>query len=414
MNPITDICLRAQKANARAFVVGGYNRDRLLGLNPKDQDVVVVGFDSLQDAIEHLKPEGHTAIGQSFPVLLVNGIEVALARRESKSGIGHNGFDCQVQGVTLEEDLHRRDLTINAIAMDPLTEQIIDPFSGIRDIKSRVLRPVSAAFNEDPLRVLRAARFAAKLEFRISQDLVHYAELSLGELESLSQERVWAELAGALSTDRPSLFFEALDDFGALEVVFPEIAALKGRIQPPAYHPEGDAYVHTLLCVDRCRQLGGDLLTTFATLLHDLGKAVTPDDDLPRHINHERLGVPIVHKICDRLKVSNRFRKAAATTAREHLNIHNFLKMRPIKRVRLLTRLNAIHEDELMNVVTLASMADAQGRGPTMIDRPYPQREAVLDAAKLIRTVNGHQFSHITDGPKLAQRLEQERSRLLK
>lgn len=405
-----DLYTRIRDAGGQPYVVGGYVRDMLLGRQPKDVDIVVVGMSSL-DLIKALDyPE---RVGNAFPVYLVGDIEVALARVERKNGNGYQGFECEVENVTLEDDLRRRDLTINAMALDPFTDKLIDPFGGARDLQNGVLRPVGPHFGEDPVRILRAARFAAQLDMEISDELTNAAEAALVELVDEPGERLWGELEKALRTQKPSRFVEGLDKLGALEIVLPEIAALKGRIQPEKYHPEGDAYVHTLEVIDRAANLGCDDETMFAALVHDLGKAVTDDDNLPHHYNHEALGVPLVHEMCDRLRVPTTHRKVGVVTAKEHLNVHRFNDLKPVKKVRLLMRLGAAQGDLMARRVVLASKADARGRGPLHADAPYEQGDRLLEAAAVLRTVKGHQFANLKDGRKIAQKMEQARAKAL-
>lgn len=404
-----DICERIRDAGGNPYIVGGWVRDYVMDRQAMDIDICVV--DMTMEKLLETFPKGKQ-VGKNFPVVIVNDIEIALARTERKTGNSHTDFEVETRGVSLVEDLYRRDLTINAIALDPITGLVIDPFNGKKDIQNKILRPVSDAFVEDPLRVLRAARFAAQLDFSVSQELINMCQFLRSKLSALSQERIFEELMKALRSQKPSVFFQALDSFDCLEEVFPEIAALKGRIQPEKHHPEGCVFTHTMLVIDRAREHNADDETMFAALVHDLGKAVTPDNDLPRHINHEALGVPLVNKMCDRLKAPNSFRATACVTAREHLNIHKFLDLRPTTKVRLLERLGAIHGNDLIERVTLAAQADAQGRGPLFHSKPYPQRQAVLDAADKFRSVRGDQFSHLI-GDKIVQKLERERAKLL-
>jgi len=410
MEHVINLCRRIQAAGGQPFIVGGAVRDHVRGVQANDVDVCVVGM-TMQQLVAAF-PEGK-AVGKDFPIVIVDDIEIALARKERKTGRGHTEFVCETDGITLQDDLFRRDLTINAMAMDPFTQAIIDPFGGRKDITVRILRPVSDHFAEDPLRVLRAARFAAQLNFGPTWELLNMCQMLRFELPTLSQERVFEELMKALRANKPSRFFEALLDFQCLEMVFPELAALQGRVQPEKHHPEGDAFVHTLLVVDRARELGADDATMFAALVHDLGKAVTDDDNLPHHYNHEALGVPLVHQFCDRLKAPNAMRDAGVATAREHLNIHKFVELRPTTKARLLDRLGASHGDTMIEAVTLASQADAQGRGPTFHSKPYPQRQAVLAAAAKFRTVKGDQFAHLKDGEKIRFKIEQARAKAL-
>lgn len=405
-----DLCRRIQAAGGKPFIVGGYVRDYVMNRPAHDVDLCVVGMN--MERLLDVFPEGE-AVGKDFPIVIVQGIEIALARVDRKNGVGHTGFECDTNGVTLHQDLLRRDITINAMAIDPFEWVLIDPFKGQEDIKNKVLRPVGDHFVEDPLRVLRVARLAAQLGFKPTHELINMSEYLRGELATLPGERVFAELEKALRTNKPSVFFETLDALGCLAEVFPEIADLKGRVQPEKHHPEGDAYVHTLLVIDRARELGACDVTMFAALVHDLGKAVTDDDNLPHHYNHEALGVPLVHQFCDRIKAPNACRDAGVATSREHLNIHRFDQLKDTTKVRLLDRLGAAHGNNLLEKVALAAQADAQGRGPTLHDQPYPQRQAVLDAADRFRTVKGDQFAVLKDGEKIRQKMEQARARVM-
>jgi len=405
-----ELCHRIKAMGGCPYIVGGYVRDLLLGRNPKDVDIVVIGVSENQFHAAGFD----SVVGAKFPVFLVNGIEVALARKERKIGGGYHAFECDTNNVGLDEDLRRRDLTINAMALDPFTEEIIDLYGGIRDLQNKVLRPVGNHFGEDPVRILRAARFAAQLDMSISDELIEAARPALAELANEPGERVWGELEKALRTQRPSCFFEALDRLGALEITFPEIAALKGRIQPEKHHPEGDAYVHTLQVIDRARDMGADDETMFAALVHDLGKAVTDDHNLPHHYNHEALGVPLVNAMCDRLRTPSLHRKIGVLASREHLNIHKFEELKATTKVRLLGRLGTLQGDLVARRVVMAAKADARGRGPLHANNPYPQGDRLLEAAAVIRQVKGHQFAHLKNGEKIAQKMEQARVHALK
>jgi tRNA nucleotidyltransferase (CCA-adding enzyme) len=403
-NKTLRICEAIREGGGQPFVVGGFVRDLLAGRPSHDEDIVVVGM--TKAGLMAALPRG-TWVGRDFPVLLVDGVEVAMARTERKVGEGYEGFECDVDGVTLEDDLRRRDLTMNAMAMDPFTNEIFDPFHGRRDIAAGFLRPVGEHFSEDPLRVLRAARFAAQFGMEASDELVFAAIMVQNELATLTPERVCKELFKALASDRPSLFFQVLDEMEALEFVFPELDALKDRVQPEKWHPEGDAFVHTMLVIDRARELGADEVTMYCALVHDLGKAVTPDHELPHHYNHESLGVPLVAEMSDRLKVPRRHKVAGMAASKYHLNIHRFAQMKPVKKVRLLA---SLMRKGVLEEVALASQADAQGRGPTMVDEPYPSRQMLVEAAKVVAAVRGHEFAHLKDGRVIAQRMEKARA----
>lgn len=404
------ICRQVKEAGGKPYVVGGFIRDYIMGRKSHDIDICVadISFEKLQS----LFPDAGVPVGKQFPALIVDGIEVALARTETKICEGHTGFTCETKNITILQDLYRRDLTINAMAMDPSTMEILDPFGGQSDIQRRVLRPVSEAFMEDPLRPVRAARFAAQLKFKLTNELINMSQHMRESLKSLSGERVFEEIVKGLNTDKPSVFVEALNTLQCLNVVLPEIFALKGRIQPPQHHPEGDVFTHVNLALDRGAELNANEKVMFGILVHDLGKAITPDNELPKHINHEALGVPLVHKMCDRLKIPNDFRLVAVTATKEHLNIHRFQELRSITKVRLLDRLKAIHGLDLIEQVTLIAQADAQGRGPLFHSKPYPQRQAVIDAANIYRSINGNQFIN-TDNKNIAQKLENARTKAL-
>ena len=407
-----DLCQRLKDAGGTPYIVGGYVRDLVMGRVPNDVDIVLVNGDN-QSVSNFLHCEGEQ-VGKDFPVFIVDGVEIAHARTERKTGRGYTGFECETQGVTLREDLERRDLRVNAMAMDPFTNEIIDPFHGRQDIIDGMLMPVGRHFGEDPLRVVRAARFAAQLEMTVGGAVADEAIGVLHELHTLPGERVFAELVKALRAPQPSRFFRALDKLGALKILFPEIEALKGRIQPEAYHPEGDAYVHTLEVIDRARELDADDEAMFAALVHDLGKAVTPDDNLPHHYNHEALGVPLVDVMCERLRAPVSFKRTGRLAAKDHLNIHRFAELKAVKKVRLIARLGGLHNDFMLQRVALASQADAQGRGPVLSKEPYPQRQAILEAARVIRGTSGHTFAHLKDGRVIAQKIEQARAGALK
>lgn len=407
---VKDFCRHVIRLGGDPYIVGGYVRDSLLGREPKDVDIVLVNAN--RNVIHFLDKCGE-CVGKSFPVWKVGTFEVALARRERKAGRGYRGFISETDGVSLRDDLFRRDLTINAIALDPVNMQIFDPFHGSDDLNNKILRPVGKHFGEDPVRILRAARFCAELGMSISGELIEAAQPALKELASEPGKRAWNELSRSLNAPKPSIFIDALDRMGALEIVLPEIHALKGRIQPEKYHPEGDAYVHTLEVIDRAAEMGCDNVTMFAALVHDLGKAVTPDDQLPHHYNHEALGVPLVRQMGIRLRIPREYIETGIVTAREHLNVHRFLELRAVKKVRLLVRLGVIHSDLKATRVVLASKADARGRGGTFAQVAYEQGDKLLEAAQVIRQVKGDQFANIKDPIKLAQKLEQARVKAL-
>src|SRR5581483_3502651 len=322
----------------RVYLVGGAVRDRLLGREVTERDWVVVGASP-----EELERDGYMPVGREFPVFLhpQTHEEYALARRERKVGLGYRGFTTQfAPDVTLEDDLKRRDLTINAMAEAP-TGEIIDPYGGRRDLEARLLRHVSEAFVEDPVRVLRVARFAARyahLGFRVAEETLALMRqmTESGEVDALVPERVWQETERALGERRPDLFFETLRACGALAKIFPEIAALYGVPQPPRWHPEIDTGAHVMLVVRYAADIGAPTIVRFAALVHDLGKAVTPAEKWPSHHGHEEAGVPLIEELCNRLKVPNAYRELAVLTARYHAQVHRAAELRPNTLLKLL------------------------------------------------------------------------------
>ena len=365
----------------KTYLVGGAVRDRLLGLPPGDRDWVVVG--ATQAAME---ARGFKAVGRDFPVFLHpdTGEEYALARTERKSGRGYRGFVVDADpSVTLEEDLQRRDFTINAIAQaDDGT--LVDPYGGARDIQARVLRHVGPAFVEDPLRVLRAARFMARfapLGFTLAPETVALMRTMVdsGELDALVPERVWQELRRALASTQPSAFLSTLRGCGALAVVLPEVDALYGIPQRAEYHPEVDTGIHQEMVCDMAARLApGDARIGFAALVHDLGKALTPADVLPKHIGHEHAGVKPVIALCERLKVPVDHRELAVMACREHLNVHRLFELRDATVIELLTRCDAFRRPERIPWLATVCEADKRGRGGQQA-ADYPQGRALVD-----------------------------------
>lgn len=371
------------------YLVGGAVRDELLGLPHKEKDWVVTG-----STPEELLAEGYRQVGASFPVFLhpVTGEEYALARTERKQGHGYHGFAVDFHpGVTLEEDLARRDLTVNAMARDP-AGKLIDPFGGKRDLEARVLRHVSPAFREDPLRVLRVARFAARfapLGFSVHDDTVGLMRdmSASGELEHLVPERIWAEIAGAMSTSEPGRFVQVLRDCGALRVLLPEVDRLFGVPQPEAVHPEIDTGVHVLMAMNQAARAQASPEAVFALMLHDLGKGLTPESEWPGHVGHEKNGVPLVQAVCARLRAPGSFRDLAVTVCRLHLRAHRLCEMRPNAVMKLIEDAGLLRRPDLLADFLDACEADYKGRKDRE-DRPYPQADrlrSALDAALAVQ-----------------------------
>ena len=369
------------------YLVGGAVRDALLGHASADRDWVLVGAD-----VEELLDAGYIAVGQDFPVFLhpQTREEHALARTERKTAPGYHGFHFHADpGVTLEEDLARRDLTINAIAQDEVGT-LIDPFGGQRDLAAKMLRHVSPAFAEDPVRILRLARFAARFEdFSVADETraLMRQMVEHGEVDALVPERVWQELARGLMEVRPSRMFEVLRECGALARLLPEVDRLWGVPQRADYHPEIDTGVHLMMVLDMSARLAGSLPVRFACLGHDLGKGTTPADLLPRHLGHEQRSVDLVRKVCERLRVPVACRELAEVVAREHGNVHRSGEFGAAAIVRLLERCDAMRRPDRFAEMLLACECDARGR-LGLAESPYAQRARLARALALASTVD--------------------------
>ena len=373
----------------KRYLVGGAVRDQLLNLPVKDRDWVVVGTTP-----EAMITAGFRQVGADFPVFLhpKTQEEHALARTERKSGRGYKGFICDFSpDITLEEDLSRRDLTINAMAMDE-QGQVIDPLKGQQDLEQRILRHVSPAFREDPLRVFRVARFAARfapLGFRLAEEtraLMQDMAIS-GELASLTAERVWLETQKALGYAEPSHYFQVLKSADALKDWFTELAILFGIPQAAHYHPEVDTGVHTLMTLDMAAQLSDSLDVRFAALVHDLGKGCTPPEEWPRHINHEQAGIQPVTELCERLKVPRTARELGILASREHLNIHRAAELKTTTLLKLFDRCDLWRRPERFEQLLTVCEADARGRGGRQ-DAAYPPRPLLQQLAQAARAVS--------------------------
>jgi tRNA nucleotidyltransferase (CCA-adding enzyme) len=367
----------------KTWMVGGAVRDALLGLPVNDHDWVVTGATP-----EDMVAAGYLPVGKDFPVFLhpATKEEYALARTERKTAPGYKGFTFHTDaGVTLEDDLQRRDLTINAIAKAE-DGSLVDPHGGQRDLRDKLLRHVSPAFAEDPVRILRLARFAARFsDFRVADETMALMRtmVEAGEVDALVAERVWQELSRGLMEARPSRMFEVLRNCGALARLLPEVDRLWGVPQPPAHHPEVDTGVHLMLVLDTAAAMQAPLSVRFACLGHDLGKGTTPADELPRHVAHEARSVKLVEAMCERLRVPTECRELAVVVAREHGNVHRSGELNAAAVMRLLERCDAWRRPQRFSEMLLACECDARGR-TGLEDRPYPQRarlQRALDAA---------------------------------
>jgi tRNA nucleotidyltransferase (CCA-adding enzyme) len=395
----------------QVYLVGGAVRDRLLGREVTERDWVVVGATPAE-----LERAGFIPVGRDFPVFLhpQTKEEHALARTERKVGPGYRGFTTEFSPhVTLEDDLRRRDLTINAMAEDA-GGQVIDPYGGLRDLDSKLLRHVSDAFVEDPVRILRVARFAARyapLGFRVADETLELMRrmVANGEATALVAERVWTETEKALGESRPDVFVEVLRDCGALKVIYPELDALFGVPQPEKWHPEVDTGMHQLLALRQAVKLGGGVPARFAVLMHDLGKGVTPARVLPSHHGHEDAGVALVEQLCARLRVPNHLRELAIIAARYHTHVHRALELRAATVLRTLESCDALRRPERFADFLLACEADARGR-KGLEERDYPQRAFFTRARDAVAavTMNSEERAGMS-GERIGQELRKRR-----
>jgi len=344
MQDIKSIANKIEQAGGRLYLVGGAVRDELLGKTIHDEDYCVTGIGA--EKFQELFPEAHIR-GKAFAVFDIDGKEFAMARTESKQGIGHKEFEIKADPkITIEQDLARRDITINAIAKDVLTGEIIDPFNGRQDLKNKIIKATTQHFKEDPLRVYRVARFAVQLGFEVEKETIKQMRELKSELNSLSSERVFAELSKSLNTEKPSIFFDILKQADVLDIHFKEIKDLIGAEQPAKYHPEGDAYNHTMLVLDMAADLTKDfeqerkLEIRFSALVHDLGKGVTPKEQYPHHYGHENSGAELVGKFANKIKAPNNWIKCGKTACREHMRGGIFYKMKPSTKVEFIERVD--------------------------------------------------------------------------
>jgi tRNA nucleotidyltransferase (CCA-adding enzyme) len=371
----------------KTYLVGGAVRDELLGRPAGDRDWVVVGATPIE-----MVDAGFVPVGRDFPVFLhpQSREEYALARTERKTAPGYHGFSFHAAPeVTLEQDLARRDLTINAMARDE-AGALVDPHGGRRDLTERVLRHVSPAFAEDPVRILRLARFAARFDgFTVAPETLALMRgmVAAGEADALVAERVWQELSRGLMEARPSRMFEVLHACGALARLLPEVDRLWGVPQRPEHHPEIDTGVHLMLVLDMSARLEASLPVRFACLGHDLGKGTTPADVLPRHIGHEMRSVKMLRALCERWKVPTECRELATVVAREHGNVHRSEQLDAAALLRLLERCDALRRPQRFDDILLACECDARGRSGKA-EEPYPQRPRLAAALRQAQSVD--------------------------
>lgn len=397
------------------YLVGGAVRDSLLGLPVKEKDWVVVGATP-----EEMIGLGFLPVGKDFPVFLhpQTHEEYALARTERKTGKGYKGFVFYTDpNVTLEEDLKRRDLTINAMA-ETESGQLVDPFGGKKDLEKRILRHVSPAFAEDPVRCLRVARFAARLArfgFKVARETETLMQKMVenGEIDALVPERVWKELERGLSEPDPKMFFQVLRDCGALKILFPEIERLFGVPNPEEYHPEIDTGVHTFLVLEQAARLTQDPKVRFAALLHDLGKALTPSTAWPKHHKHEMLGLEPIRTLCARIKAPTSYLELALLVAKYHLVCHQAEKLKPSTLHDFLIKLDALRRPNRFYEFLTACEADMRGR-LGFEETPYPQKTFLQKAYKVIKEVSGNDLPPQLSGLEYGKQLRDLRIKALK
>ena len=371
----------------KTYLVGGAVRDKALDLAVADRDWVVVG-----GTPEYMTNLGYQPVGNDFPVFInkQTGEEYALARTERKTAKGYQGFRFNASPeITLDEDLLRRDITINAMAEDE-DGNLIDPYNGMHDLRSGIIRHVSEAFAEDPVRVLRVARFAARFNFDIAPETLNLMKqmVTQGEVDALVAERVWTEMRKALDTNAPHIFFQTLRDCGALARILPEIDNLFGVPQTATYHPEIDSGIHTLMVVQQAALLSDDTLVRFAALVHDLGKAVTPEHVLPSHRGHEKSGLPLIKQLCERLRVPKKYQALALAVAEFHLHMHKMFELKATTVLNMLSRTRSLNDDQRARQIALCCIADARGR-TGFEQREYSQADLFLKFQQAAKKVDG-------------------------
>ena len=408
---IEEIARKIESAGGRLYLVGGALRDAALDRQIEDKDYCVVGITS--EKFINLFPEAKV-IGKAFQVFQIEKNEFALARIEKKVGVGHKEFDIIAnQDVTIEEDLERRDITINSIAKDVLTKEIVDPFNGMEDLVNGIIRATSSKFKEDPLRVYRVARFAATLGFKVEPRTIKFMKELREELYTLSKERVFIEFKKALEADKPSIFFNTLKDANVLDIHFKEIYDLIGSIQPAKYHPEGDSYNHTMLALDNSARLTKDVKIRFSTLVHDLGKGLTPKEMYPHHYGHDRRGVEPLKELCKRIGVPTEWKQCGIIAIEEHMKGGIFFKMSPSKQVNFIEKVYSSRlKLEGMQIVVYSDRARSYEQ--EIIDEQY---NFVDLGNMLINEIDGKFIKEkydIEEGEQFGKKLHEERVNWMK
>ena len=405
---INEIAMKIEKAGGKLYLVGGAIRDEIMQRQVTDEDYCIVGISKTE--FESIFPEAIVR-GKNFAVYDIEGKEFALARKESKKGEGHKNFEIQTdKSITIEQDLERRDITINSIAKEVLTGQIIDPFNARDDIKNRIIRSTSPAFSEDPLRVYRVARFAATLQFEVEEKTIQQMKSLKEELKTLSVERVFTEFKKALSSEKPSIFFQVLRQADVLEVHFKEIYDLIGKIQPEKYHPEGDSYNHTMMVLDNSAKLTQNLEIRYSCLVHDLGKGTTPIEILPHHYGHEERGEKLVEQMGRRLKIPKNWTKSGKIAAKEHMKAGKFHEMTPKKQVSFIEK---VSKSKLgLDGMKIVAICDKNRKGEFQQDINFD-----VIGKECIEKINGNYIMdkyHLKQGLELQRKLHEERVNWIK
>lgn len=406
---ILEIANKIKQAGGTLYLVGGAIRDKLIGRKNDDEDYCVVGLSKQE--FKKLFPKAKTR-GKDFEVFDLENYEFALARIERKIGVGHKEFKIEAnKTITIEQDLARRDITINSIAQDVVTKEIIDPYGGQEDIQNRIIRATTQSFVEDPLRVYRVARLAAELEWQVEEKTIRLMETLKPELIHLSKERVLVELRKALTANQPSIFFQVLRQANLLEIHFKEIYDLIGALQPVEYHPEGDSYNHTMIVLDKAAQITNDVVIRFCALVHDLGKGVTPKSMYPHHYGHDENGVEVVKKLGYRLKLPQLWIKCGKTAAKEHMKGGIFSKMTVKKKVSFIERVakSRLGLDGLQMVVIADKCSTRAWKEETVSFAQIGKRCLQEVNGEVIKAKYGN-----LEGRQFANKLHQERCIWLK
>ena len=411
---IEEIATLIKQSGGNTYLVGGAVRDAILNKPIKDEDYCITGFTS--EKFLQLFPNAKVR-GKAFEVFDLEGKEFALARRETKIGKGHKEFVIETnEEITIEEDLKRRDITINSIAQDVLTKEIIDPFGGKEDLENKIIRATSSRFSEDPLRVYRVARIASSLNFIVSRKTLNMMNKLKDELLTLSKERVFAEFRKALETDKPSIFFKVLRDAEVLDVHFKEVYDLIGAIQPIKYHPEGDSYNHTMLALDNSAKLTKDVKVRFCTLVHDLGKGRTPKEMYPHHYNHEQRGQEPLRNLCKMLGTPNDWKKMGTTAVLEHMKGGIFPQMTIAKKVSFIEKIDksSLGLKGLQIVVYSDRCRNADSSKEEIKDEKY---DFYKIGNKMLKTIDGEYIKkkfNLKPGIEFGKKLHEERVKWLK